>query len=137
MITKDGRDTPIKDLTSENYLVPKGEEMSYHVIIENVRFDSATGKRLSKPRVQKFGKKSFETQIQRTLLSQGYTITILHDPNEWIAEHKVKAEQARKAKYEADVAAEVARQLAKMKAEGTTESSEGAKKPGRPAKAEK
>ena len=162
MITKDGRDTPIEKLTSENYVVPNGEERSYHAVIEVVQFDQKTGKRISKPRVQKFGKKQFETSVLNSLRKQGYTITILHNPNEWIKEQREKAEKAKaeqeaaKAKaeqerFEAAVAAEVKRKLsakqadnkakAEMEAEKaeqeTTEAAEAEqqpKKPGRPAK---
>ena len=109
MITKDGRDTPIEKLTPDNYIVPKGEEKDYHAVIEVVQYDTKTGKKLSKPRVQKFGKKIFETNVWDSLLKQGYTITILHDPNVWLKEQAAKAE---------------------------TEQAEPAKKPGRPAKTE-
>lgn len=134
MITKDGRDTAIENLTADNYIVPKGEEKYYHAVIEVRQFDPKTGKRLSTPRVQKFGKKAFETHVQASLRKQGYTITILHDPNAWVKEQAAKAEQAKaeaeaaKAKaeqerFDAAVAAAVAKELAKME-----------KKPGRPAK---
>ena len=140
MITKDGRDTPIEKLTAGNYIVPKGEEKSYHAVIEVVQYDPKTGKKLSKPRVQKFGKKQFETNVLNSLRKQGYTITILHDPNEWIKEQqekaaKAKAEQAAaKAKaeqerFDAAVAAAVAKALAEREQAET-------KKPGRPAKTE-
>ena len=142
MITKDGRDTPIEKLTPDNYLVPKGEEKSYHAVIEVVQYDPKTGKKLSKPRVQKFGKKQFETNVLNSLRKQGYTITILHDPNEWIKEQqekaaKAKAEQdaskakADQEKFDAAVAAAVAKALAERDAAEKTE-----KKPGRPAKSE-
>ena len=78
MITKDGRDTRIEDLTAENYIVPKGEERFYHCIIEVVQYDAKTGKKLSKPRVQKFGKKTFESIVEASLKKQGYSLTILH-----------------------------------------------------------
>ena len=155
MITKDGRDTPIEKLTPDNYIVPKGEEKSYHAVIEVVQFDPKTGKRLSKPRVQKFGKKMFESSVLQSLRKQGYTVNILHDPNAWIKEQqekaaKAKAEQsAAKAKAEqekfdaavdkavservdAAVAAAVAKALAERDAANA-----GEKKPGRPAKTEK
>lgn len=138
MITKDGRDTPIEKLTADNYIVPKGEEKSYHAVIEVVQYDPKTGKKLSKARVQKFGKKQFETNVANSLRKQGYTVTILHDPNAWIAEQKVKAAEA-KAKAEAEKAkaekekfdAAVAEAVAKALAER-----EEKKKPGRPAKDE-
>lgn len=138
MITKDGRDTPIEKLTAENYIVPSGEEKDYHAVIEVVQYDPKTGKRLSRPRVQKFGKKIFEAHIADSLRKQGYTVTILHDPNAWMKEQAAKSEQAAKEaaaakakaeqeKFDAAVAAAVAKALAERDA---------AKKPGRPAKAE-
>lgn len=140
MITKDGRDTAIEKLTPDNYIVPKGEEMTYHAIIEVVQYDPKTGKRLSKPRVQKFERKIFETHVWASLKKQGYTITILHDPNEWIKAEQAKAVErakqqaaakakAEQAKFDAAVAAAVAKELAKMKAADGEN-----KKPGRPAK---
>ena len=145
MITKDGRDTPIEKLTADNYIVPKGEEKDYHAVIEVVQFDPKTGKRISKPRVQKFGKKIFEAHVFNSLRKQGYTVTILHDPNAWLKEQAEKAEQqakeqaeakakAEQERFDAAVAAAVAKELAKMQA-GTGEQAEP-KKPGRPAKNE-
>lgn len=118
----------IEKLTPENYIVPKGEERSYHCIIEVVQFDSKTGKKVSKPRIQKFGKKMFEAHIYSSLKKQGYSVTILHDPNDWIkkneeekankakelAEAKAKAE---KEAFEKAVQAEVAKQLAAQNSE--------------------
>lgn len=119
MITKDGRDTPIDKLTADNYIVPKGEEKDYHAVIEVVLYDQKTGRKLSKPRIQKFGRKSFESHIEASLRKQGYTITILHDPTEWLKEQKAKAAQTAKAKaqaekerFDAAVAAAVAKALA-------------------------
>lgn len=153
MITKDGRDTPIEKLTPENYIVPKGEEKDYHAVIEVRQFDPKTGNRLSKPRVQKFGKKIFEAHVGDSLRKQGYTVTILHDPNVWMKEQAAKAEQqakeqaeakakAEQEKFDAAVAAAVAKALAEQKAQqeqaakAETEQAEPAKKPGRPAKTE-
>ena len=148
MITKDGRDTPIEKLTAENYIVPKGEEKDYHAVIEVVQFDQKTGKRLSKPRVQKFGKKIFEAHVLNSLRKQGYTVTILHDPNVWLKEQAAKAEQAKaeaeaaKAKaeqerFDAAVAAVVAKALAER--EQAKQAEQGDKKPGpgRPPKDQK
>ena len=151
MITKDGRDTPIEKLTAENYIVPTGEEKDYHAVIEVVQFDPKTGKRISRPRVQKFGKKIFEAHVADSLRKQGYTVTILHDPNVWMKEQAAKAEQqakeqaeakakAEQEKFDAAVAAAVAKALAEQKAQqeqaakDETEQAEPAKKPGRPAK---
>ena len=146
MITKDGRDTPIEKLTPDNYIVPKGEEKDYHAVIEVRQFDPKTGNRLSKPRVQKFGKKIFEAHVGDSLRKQGYTVTILHDPNVWMKEQAAKAEQqakeqaeakakAEQEKFDAAVAAAVAKALAERDAaKAETEQAEPAKKPGRPAK---
>lgn len=118
----------IEKLTPENYIVPKGEERSYHCIIEVVQFDPKTGKKVSRPRIQKFGKKMFEAHIYSSLKKQGYSVTILHDPNDWIK--KNEEEKAKKAKelaeakakaekeaFEKAVQAEVARQLAAQNSE--------------------
>ncbi len=102
MLTKDGRDTPVERLTPENYIVPKGEEKDYHAVIEVKQFDPKTGKRLSKPRVQKFGKKIFETSVRDSLRKQGYDVLILHDPNDWLSEQKAKAAQTAKEKEKAE-----------------------------------
>ena len=130
MITKDGRDLPIEKLTPDNYIVPKGEERAYHAVIEVKQFDPKTGVRLSRPRVQKFGKKMFEAHIFDSLRKQGYDIIILHDPNKWIAEQKVIAEQrakeqaeakakAEQERFDAAVAAAVARALAEREKDAT------------------
>lgn len=145
MITKDGRDLPIEKLTPENYIVPQGEEKSYHCVIEVVQFDQKTGKRISQPRVQKFGKKTFESSVLASLKKQGYTVTVLHDPNAWLkeqaekaaerakqqAEEKAKAEQER---FDAAVAAAVKEQLAAMGIQDGSNDGQEHKKPGRPAK---
>ena len=118
----------IEKITPENYNVPKGEERSYHCIIEVVDYDRKTGKKVSRPRIQKFGQKMFEAHIYSSLKKQGYTVTILHDPKKWIAEQKEIAEKkaaeraAAKAKAEAEAraaekAALKAELLAELKAE--------------------
>lgn len=126
MITKDGRDTPIENLTPGNYVVPVGEEKDYHAVIEVVQFDPKTGKRLSRPRVQKFNRKIFEQTVLSSLRKMGYTVTILHNPNEWLkanAEKKAAAEKAareaaKKAeqeRFDAAVAAAVEKAMAAQK----------------------
>ena len=124
----------IEKITPENYKVPKGEERSYHCIIECVQYDSKTGKKISVPRIQKFGRKMFESHVYSSLKKQGYNIIILHNPTEWLKEQaeiaKQKAEEAAAKKAEEEkalaeakkaeeekkfkeaVAAEVARQMA-------------------------
>lgn len=143
------KDVSIFDVTPENYIVPKGEEHLYHCLVEVVKFDSDTGKRLSKPRVQVFGKKAYEEGVYHNLKKHGYTITVLHDPNEYLtakkAEEAAKAEE--KAAKEAEEAEEEARieeerkkaEKEALKAEILAELKESgiiqeAKKPGRPKK---
>lgn len=148
MITKDGRDTPIERLTPDNYIVPKGEERAYHAVIEVKQFDPKTGVRISRPRVQKFGKKSFESHISDSLRKQGYDVLILHDPNAWIKEQQAKATERAKAqeeakkkaeqeRFDAAVAAAVAKALADREAAEKGKDDGSAKKPGRPAKDQK
>ena len=55
------KDVGLLDVTSENFIVPKGEESFYHCRIEVVKFNQETGERISRPRMQVFGKKFFET----------------------------------------------------------------------------
>lgn len=145
---------PIEKLTAENYVVPKGEERFYHVVLEVRQFDQKTGARISRPRVQKFGKKMYEAHINASLCKQGYSITVLHDPNEWLKENRAKAEQAAKEraeakakaeqeKFDAAVAAAVAKELAKRdaaekaaNADNKSETEQPAKKSGRQTKKE-
>lgn len=117
MITKNGKDVPVSELTAENYRVPAGEEKLYHCVIEVVQFDPKTGKRLSTPRVQKFGRKTFETLVYKTLKKQGYEIKILHNPTGWEETAAKRRAEADKAKFDAAVAASVEAALAKRNAE--------------------
>lgn len=123
MITKDGRDLSIDKITPDNYVVPRGEEKDYHCIIEVVQYDQSTGQKLSRPRVQKFGRKIFERSVHASLKKQGYKVTILHDPTAWLAAQAeargVAAKEAAAAKAKAEeerfneaVAAAVAKALA-------------------------
>ena len=134
------KDVAIIDVTPENYIVPDNEKHLYHCVIEIKKFDGETGKRLSIPRIQKFGKKGYENSIAENLKKQGYTITVLHDPNEYVkaqaeekaartaaqqkaaeekaaADAKAKAEAEAKAKAE-EKAALKAEILAELKAAG-------------------
>jgi hypothetical protein len=117
MITKNGKDVPVSELTAENYRVPAGEEKLYHCVIEVVQFDPKTGKRLSTPRVQKFGRKTFETLVYKTLKKQGYEVKILHNPTGWEETAAKRRAEADKAKFDAAVAASVEAILAKRDAE--------------------
>ena len=108
------KDVAITDVTPENYIVPDNEKHLYHCIIEVRKFDSESGKRLSVPRIQKFGKKSFDNGVGSNLKKQGYTVTILHDPADYM---KAKAEADAKARAE-EKAALKAEILAELKAAG-------------------
>jgi hypothetical protein len=61
------------------YVVPANEKHLFHCVIEVKKFNPETGERLSKPRIQKFGQKTFEMVLPK-LREQGYTVTILHNP---------------------------------------------------------
>lgn len=104
------KDVTIENVTPENYIVPDNEKHLYHTVIEVKKFDSETGKRLSIPRVQKFGKKMYENAIADNLKKQGYTIIVLHDPNAWLAEqaevNKAKAAERAEAQAKAKQVAE-------------------------------
>lgn len=121
MITKDGIDVSLDALNAENYVVPKGEEMVYHCVIEVVQFNPKTGARMSRPRIQKFGRKVFEQTVRDALLKQGYTIKVLYNPTEWIKARKnriaagrVNAEARRKAEIDAAVQAALAEERARQ-----------------------
>lgn len=130
------KDVNILDVTPENFIVPKGEEDCYHCRIEVKKFNQDTGERISKPRMQVFGKKFFESFGLHNLRKQGFTVDVMHDPNKWLqeneakleAEKQKKAEAGAKAKAEAAEAAEAEKKamkeamkaeiLAELKAEG-------------------
>lgn len=97
MLTKECKDVNIIEITSGNYAVPKGEEKIYHVKIEVKKFNANTGERQSKPRIQKFGIKTYETTVRADLIRQGYTLDVLHNPNDWM---KANAEAIKKAAEE-------------------------------------
>lgn len=140
------KDVGLLDVTPENFIVPKGEENFYHCRIEVVKFNQETGERISRPRMQVFGKKFFETFGLHNLRKMGYKVDIMHDPNVWEAANKEKIEANKRAKAEAAAKAATAAKAAereKMKAEIIAElTASGAiptepKKAGRKPKAEK
>lgn len=78
------KDVEVTEVTAQNYIVPENEKHLFHVKIEQKAFNPTSGKRLSKPRVQKFGVKMFKRcldDIQR----QGYTVEMLYNPTEYLA----------------------------------------------------
>ena len=118
------KDVAIIDVTPENYIVPDNEKHLYHCVIEIKKFDSETGKRLSIPSIQKFGKKGYENSIAENLKKQGYTITVLHDPNEYV---KAQAEE-KAARTAAQQKAAEEKAAADAKAKAEAEDKPGAKK---------
>ena len=140
------KDVNILDVTPENFIVPKGEEDCYHCRIEVKKFNKDTGERISKPRMQVFGKKFFESFGLHNLRKQGFTVDVMHDPNKWLQENeaKLEAEKQKKAEAGAKAKAEAAEAekkamkeamkaeiLAELKAEGLLATAE---KPGRKSK---
>lgn len=101
------KDVPLSEVTAENYIVPKGEERHWHVIQEKKEFDRNTGKRLSRPVLQKYDTKAYPV-TRNYLIQAGYTITVLHDPEKWkqgvaqAAQRKAEADAKAKAKKIAD-----------------------------------
>ena len=87
------KDVPIVEVTAANYIVPRGEEDTYHCRIEQKQFDQRTGKRLSRPRIQKFVAKMYPA-IARNLRQQGWDIDVLYDPTEYLQEQKAKRQEA-------------------------------------------
>lgn len=143
------KDVNILDVTPENFIVPKGEEDCYHCRIEVKKFNQDTGERISKPHMQVFGKKFFESFGLHNLRKQGFTVDVMHDPNKWLQENEAKleaekqkeAEAGAKAKAEAAEAEKKAMKeamkaeiLAELKAEGllATAANPGRKSKGTP-----
>ena len=113
------KDVPIIEVNAANYIVPQGEEGTYHVRQEITSFDPKTGKRLSQPRIQKYGPKEFK-QIASILKQQGYEITILHDPTDFLKKQEEELEALRNMTAEKKKELEQKRyeeEKAKMKAE--------------------
>lgn len=86
------KDVSILEVTAANYIVPQGEEGSYHCRIEQQQFNPQDGRRLSRPRIQKFEPKSWPS-VKRNLLQQGWTIDVLYDPTDFLNKQKEQAQQ--------------------------------------------
>ena len=102
------------NVNAGNYIVPAGEEALYHVIQEQKKFNAETGKRLSKPVIQKYGKKEYETIVQRQLRLQGFQVVVLHEPV--IAEKKSAAQKTEDVSTLRNELAALKAELAVMKA---------------------
>lgn len=88
------KDVPIVEVTAENYIVPRGEEDTYHCKIEQTQYNPRNGKRMSRPRIQKFESKMYPS-VARNLRQQGWDIEVLYDPTEFLAEREAKRAEMR------------------------------------------
>ena len=97
MRTNQNRDLAVDKITKDNYVVPKGEEHIYHVKQETKQFNKDSGEKLSRPRIQKYGVKSWSV-AESNLKKQKMSFEILHDPTVYLADQtkatQTKAEQA-------------------------------------------
>lgn len=132
------KDVDALQVTAENYIVPASERHLYHVKQEAVLFSSKDGGRLSRPRIQKYGKKAFESVVGEELKRQGFTVEVLYNPTSYLKERAAEraardaemnmtaAERkaARQAEIDAAVAAALARYEAEKSANGAAESHE-------------
>ena len=109
------KDVPLSEVTEANYIVPQREERHWHVLQEKVEFDRNTGKRLSRPALQKYDTKSYPATL-KYLKDAGYTITVLHDPVKWAQQHAAAKAQAEAQRKAAQQAAAAAKQRAELKA---------------------
>lgn len=109
------KDVPIVEVTPENYIVPKGEEDTFHCKIEQTQFNPRNGKRLSRPRIQKFDSKMY-AQVARNLRQQGWDIEVLYDPSEFLAEREAKRAEMRDLTFKQRQEAEAKRKAAERKA---------------------
>ena len=92
------KDVPITEVTKENYIVPRGEEDTYHCRIEQKQFDQRSGRRLSRPRIRKFEPKMYPA-IARNLRQQGWDIEVLYDPTEFLKDKELKRQEMENLTY--------------------------------------
>lgn len=109
------KDVPILEVTPENYIVPKGEEDTYHCRIEQTQFNPRNGKRMSKPRIQKFEAKMYPT-IARNLRQQGWDIVVLYDPTDYLKEREAKMQEMQEMTYKQRQEADAKRRAAEREA---------------------
>lgn len=84
---------PLTEITADNYLVEESEKGYFHCKLEVKAFNANTGERLSKPYIQKFDAKGFESMLYN-LNKLGYSVEILHDPTKPQSERKAEQETA-------------------------------------------
>lgn len=113
------KDVPLIEVTAENYIVPANEVAFWHVLQEKVEFDVNTGRRKSRPVLQKYDTKAYPATA-KYLRDAGYTLTVLHDPTAWEkaqAQAKAKAAAVRKAAADQMAKAKAAAEREALKAE--------------------
>ena len=103
------------DVTPENYIVPKGEEGTFHCRIEQTQFNPRNGKRVSRPRIQKFDAKMYPS-ILRNLKLQGWDVEVLHDPTDFLKEQEAKRQAMLEMTYKERKEAEEKRKAEERKA---------------------
>jgi hypothetical protein len=109
------RDVSILEVTKENYIVPKGEEGTYHCRIEQTQFNPRNGKRVSRPRIQKFDAKMYPS-ILRNLKLQGWDVEVLYDPTEFLKEQEAKRLEMQELTYKQRQELEAKRKAEERKA---------------------
>ena len=109
------KDVSILDVTPENYIVPKGEEGTFHCRIEQTQFNPRNGKRVSRPRIQKFEAKMYPS-ILRNLKLQGWDVEVLHDPTEFLKEQEAKRQAMQELTYKQRQELEAKRKAEERKA---------------------
>ena len=109
------KDVPLLEVTAENYIVPRGEEDTYHCRIEQTQFNPRNGQRVSRPRIQKFNAKMYPS-IARNSRQQGWDIDVLYDPTEFLKEHEEKRREAQEMTLAQRKEAEAKRREAEKKA---------------------
>lgn len=109
------KDVDILEVTPENYIVPKGEEGSYHCRIEQTNFNPRTGKRNSVPRIQKFEAKMWP-MLKRNLKLQGWDIDVLYDPTDYLKKKEEEAQLTLEQRIKKQQEAEEAKKKAEREA---------------------
>jgi hypothetical protein len=109
------KDVSVLEVTKENYIVPKGEEGTYHCRIEQTQFNPRNGKRVSRPRIQKFDAKMYPS-ILRNLKLQGWDVEVLHDPTEFLKEQEEKRQAMQELTYKERKELEAKRKAEERKA---------------------
>lgn len=109
------KDVSLLEVTRENYIVPRGEEDTYHCRIEQTQFNPRNGKRVSRPRLQKFEAKMYPS-IARVLRQQGWDIEVLYDPTAYLQEWDAKRQEMQELTYQQRKEAEEKRKAAERAA---------------------